>query len=311
MMQHIFLLRIGLCCVLLCSAIEARSQQVADKEFRPKVSPAAFSTGKGPRVAIDAGHFNFHTADDRYEPFAELLRRDGFVVESRSVEFSRSSLSDVNVLVIANALHERNVEKWSLPTPSAFKPEEIEAVRDWVNDGGALLLVADHMPFGGAAAELASMFGFSFTNGYARRPAPIGGIVSFSQSDDSLRDHPIVRGRNSGEAIRSATAFLGQAFSAKNGRAILVFPADASLALPTTAGEVTPQTPTVPAGGMLQGATTEFGKGRVAAFGEAAMFTAQLVGPDRVPVGMNSPDAGQNAQFALNVIRWLVGILPE
>lgn len=35
------------------------------------------------------------------------------------------------------------------------------------------------------------------------------------------------------------------------------------------------------------------------------MFTAQLVGEQRVPMGMNHPKAGQNYRFLLNVVRWL------
>ena len=46
-------------------------------------------------------------------------------------------------------------------------------------------------------------------------------------------------------------------------------------------------------------------KGRAAFFGEAAMFSAQLAGADRAPMGMNSPGAEQNAQFVLNLLHWL------
>jgi hypothetical protein len=49
------------------------------------------------------------------------------------------------------------------------------------------------------------------------------------------------------------------------------------------------------------------GRGRVAVFGEAAMFTAQLAGPERTPVGMNDPAAARNAQLLLNLMRWLAG----
>jgi cytochrome c peroxidase len=40
-------------------------------------------------------------------------------------------------------------------------------------------------------------------------------------------------------------------------------------------------------------------------FGEAAMFTAQLAGPAKNPMGMNSPEAKKNYQFLLNVVHWL------
>ncbi|MCH7766830.1 MAG: hypothetical protein IH916_09770, partial [Acidobacteria bacterium] len=43
--------------------------------------------------------------------------------------------------------------------------------------------------------------------------------------------------------------------------------------------------------------------------GEAAMCTAQVSGPERRPMGMNHPKAPQNAQFCLNVVRWLSGLL--
>ena len=46
-------------------------------------------------------------------------------------------------------------------------------------------------------------------------------------------------------------------------------------------------------------------EGRVAVFGEAAMFSAQVTGPNRSTMGMNAPVAAQNAPFLLNVMRWL------
>ncbi|MHC4507963.1 MAG: hypothetical protein ACYTAO_03255 [Planctomycetota bacterium] len=45
--------------------------------------------------------------------------------------------------------------------------------------------------------------------------------------------------------------------------------------------------------------------GRVAVFGEAAMFSAQLAGPKQRPMGMNASDAEQNHQLLLNVMHWL------
>jgi hypothetical protein len=51
------------------------------------------------------------------------------------------------------------------------------------------------------------------------------------------------------------------------------------------------------------------GRGRVAFFGEAAMFSAQVAGREKRPMGMNAPLAEQNAQFALNTLHWLSGLL--
>jgi hypothetical protein len=52
------------------------------------------------------------------------------------------------------------------------------------------------------------------------------------------------------------------------------------------------------------------GQGRVAVFGEAAMFSAQVVGPDKRPIGMNAPDARDNSRFALNLLHWLSAVQP-
>lgn len=292
----------------LLTAVSATAQQVADMEFVPRVSPPAFAPEAGPYVAIDEAHFNFHTADGRYAPFAALLRRDGFVVAPFAKAFNATTLADVDILVIANALNERNVEDWSVPTPSAFTADEIAAVREWVAGGGALLLIADHMPFGGAAAELGSAFGMTFTNGYALRSERSRETYMFSRADGTLEEHEIVSGRGPDEAITSVRSFTGQAFSVVDGLPLLEVPPDAFVSMPARAGDLTAETPRLPAAGLLQGATVTVGMGRVAAFGEAAMFSAQLAGPNRVPMGMNAPGAEQNAQFVLNVMHWLAGL---
>ena len=55
--------------------------RTVDRAFRPTLNEPAFETGKGPVVCVDETHNNFHTAVGTYLPFAELLRRDGYVVE--------------------------------------------------------------------------------------------------------------------------------------------------------------------------------------------------------------------------------------
>ena len=105
---------------------------------------------------LDEAHFNFHTVDGRYARFSKMLRRDGFVVEPLRSRFTQVTLASAKILVVANATAERNKDgDWTLPTPSPFGRDEIEVVRRWVSNGGSLFLIADHMPFGGAAADLA------------------------------------------------------------------------------------------------------------------------------------------------------------
>ena len=65
------------------------------------------------------------------------------------------------------------------------------------------------------------------------------------------------------------------------------------------------QSEKVPIEGWCQGAVMKVGDGRVAVFGEAAMFSAQVAGPKQQPMGMNAPGAEQNHQLLLNVMHWL------
>ncbi|HUE88267.1 MAG TPA: hypothetical protein VMO26_19500 [Vicinamibacterales bacterium] len=79
--------------------------------------------------------------------------------------------------------------------------------------------------------------------------------------------------------------------------------------MPEKAWQFSAATRREPAGGWLQGAVMRVESGRAAFFGEAAMFSAQVAGAERRPMGMNAPGAEQNFQFVLNVMHWLSGLL--
>ncbi|MGE0442600.1 MAG: DUF4350 domain-containing protein [Gemmatimonadales bacterium] len=287
--------------------------QVGDTAFTPTVEHPEWAPGAGPLVLLDEAHHNFHTTTGRYATFATLLRRDGMTVAPNTRPFSPAGLAKARVLVIANALGARNAGgNWNLPTPSAFTAEEIAAVRDWVTAGGSLLLIADHMPFPGAAADLAAAFGVTFQNGFATDRRAVTDEFGFRRADGSLGDHVVTRGRTAAERVDSVRSFTGQAFAVPAGAVgLLRVPTDGVILLPDTAWRFSDRTRRVSSAGMVQGALLRVGRGRVALFGEAAMFSAQVTGPDRHPFGMNAPNAGQNARFLLNVMHWLTGRLPD
>ena len=309
---------------LLFAAACTSVTQVPDLDFEPPITRAAFASGSGPIVAIDAAHHNFHTADGRYQTFAKLLRRDGFRVRSLDQPFTAETLDPIDILVISNALNVANVRKWELPTPSAFTADEVRVTSDWVHGGGSLLLIADHMPFPGAAEELAQELGLIFANGYASArtagDTSYSSLVRFDREQGTLLEHSITNGRDEAERIEHVVTFGGQAFrftqaAREHGSPLLRLPLDSRLSLPWQAGRFDRRTATVPAGELLQGAALELGSGRVAVFGEAAMFSAQRLETRKRGqeiavrlMGMNDPDASDNAQFALNVMRWLADV---
>ena len=297
---------------LLSRAVVA--QQRADPDFRPQVSAPAYMSGTGPIIGIDAGHNNWHTADGRFAPFAHLLEADGYQVRSFTLPLTPSRLSEIDVLVVANAAADTlSAGSERLPTAGAFTSEEVATISAWVAAGGRLLLIADHMPSGGEAYELAAAFGVLFTNGFAY--SGVGNPLPdmFRRSDGLLGEHAITRGRRPGEVIDSVATFRGQAFQARSAVSpILVYGPTAFSILPVdAAADFADDTPRVPSPGWFQGVALTHGAGHVAIFGEAAMFTAQVFGEQQRRLGMNHPAAAQNPQFILNVMHWLSDLLPE
>ena len=295
-----WLVPLAFCNVLL-------AQQVADTGYQPEIPNPEYAAAEGPVVFIDEGHHNFHTKNGRYKSFSDLLERDGYRVKEYKGAFIREHLAQGKILVISNALNEVNVEDWSLPNPSAFAKEEIETVRSWVSEGGSLFLIADHMPMAGAAGDLARAFGFEFTNGFVFDTISRGPAL-FNYEDETLIPGPITKGREESESVSQIATFTGQAFRIpEDASPILVFDDRYTNFLPEVAWEFDGTTERYNVEGMCQGAYLKFGKGRVVAFGEAAMFSAQLAGPEKRKMGMNNPVAPENYQLLLNIVHWLDG----
>lgn len=282
--------------LILAAASPAPGQQVLNPDADVSVAAPAYRPGKGPRVRIDQAHANFHVIDGRYAPFAKLLANDGYRVAGHAAPFTAESLADVDLLVISNATAPDGAD-------SAFTDAEIAAVKTWVKRGGALLLIADHAPFAGAAAKLGKAFGVSFKDGYAIDTASQG--KDLFRRGAGLADHPITRGAKGDGPVSQVRTFTGSAFEAPRAAPLLTLSEGFVLLRPTQPGVVDESTPRSPAGGLLQGAALTRGKGRVVVMGEAAMFSSQLAGPDKRIMGFGAEGAEQNQRFALNLIHWL------
>ncbi len=292
---------LGVMLALAAGAVSA--QQVPDRGYQPAIAKPRYAQGKGPVVCVDEAHHNFHKLGERFFAFGDLLRRDGYQLRASTEKFDAAALSKCGVLVISNA--QPGNASWNdypYPTPSAFTPAEITAVRDWVRGGGSLLLIADHMPLAGAAAALAAAFDVEFADGFAQRDPESEADDLFTREANTLRDHAITR---AGGGVSSVRTFTGQAFRAPKADPLLVFPEGYIQLLPVKAWQFPPDTRREPVAGWLQGAVQEVGKGRAAFFGEAAMFSAQLAGPEKIPMGMSSPGAEQNHRLVLNLLHWL------
>jgi rhodanese-related sulfurtransferase len=164
------------------------------------------------------------------------------------------------------------------------------------------------MPFPGAASDLGKAFGFTFHNGYAFESidGKPSGRVTFSKEDHSLASHSVTTGRNVSERVERVVTFTGQAFQIpEKAVSLLTFNDRFDVLFPDTAWVFDTYTKHIPAKGLSQGAVLDYHKGRVAVFGEAAMFSGQLSGQEKKPMGLNDPEAKQNLPFLLNLIHWL------
>src|ERR1700742_3667294 len=120
-----------------------------DTRYDASVAAPAYRANH-PRVLFDEGHRNFHTPGTRYRPFADLIRNDGYGIAANPGPFTAAALAGHDILIIANAMGATGVEAYWSP---AFTEAECRAVAEWVRAGGALLLIADHAPFGIAAEQ--------------------------------------------------------------------------------------------------------------------------------------------------------------
>ncbi|MBE0667303.1 MAG: hypothetical protein IH593_06455 [Bacteroidales bacterium] len=297
--------------ITLVVSATVSGQQVADTLYKPEIVTPAYAVGKGPVVLIDEGHFNFHTRDGRYLPFARLLERDGYITRGYIDAFELSKLKEARILVISNALNEANLTRWYKPVLPAFTAREVETVRSWVRNGGSLFLIADHMPMGGAAYDMAAAFGFEFTDGFAVDTTR-SGPAFFHRATGTLSDNVITNGRNPSEKVDTVASFTGQAFPVPDdATSILQFNDRYTLLLSDTAWGFDSTTRYKNIEHWSQLAYKKYGKGRVVVSGEAAMFSAQLAGPQQYRAGMNSPVARENYRLLLNIIHWLDGKMEQ
>ncbi|MEO8027731.1 MAG: DUF4350 domain-containing protein, partial [Bryobacteraceae bacterium] len=186
-------------------------------------------------------------------------------------------------------------------------PEECHAVREWIQRGGRLLLIADHAPMGSANQILARELGVTMGEGFTYDPkhsvAGSPSSIIFSRENRMLANHAITRGRNTAEQVNKVVAFTGQSLKGPPGSISILNLAD-------TAFDRADRTSvdSRPIAGPSQGLVFRLGRGRVAVMGEAAMLSAQLGGANRRPMGMNVK-GNDDRQFALNLMHWLSGRL--
>ena len=310
---------VGATCVVIVGlgviALQSRQPQY-DPSFNVTVDAPAYGQ-RGPVVLYDEGHLNTHTATDGYKPFADLVRNDGYEWTTSRSTFTKAMLESVSILIVVLPRGSND----SNDNP-AFSNEECSTVAEWVRQGGSLLLITDHWPYGASAATLGKQFQIEMSAGMTEDPKhcddELGDShIVFAKDNGLLGTHPITLGRTKAEQLNRVLTFTGQSIQGPEDAFPFLRLSDNAIDRPPTIPVVKRNGGNVqvemqygsplPAKNKAQGLALEVEKGRIVVLAEAGMLRAKRE-RNGMLVGMNRLDY-DNRQLALNIMHWLSKLL--
>jgi len=217
-----------------------------------------------------------HPDDSSYTRAAGLLRHLGHTVTAH-VEgpLDPGTLRDHDVLVIAHPAEER----WERTTGGSpvLAPEELEAVRDFVAEGGGLVVLAEEEQdkYGNNLAELLAMFGVTVEHTTVRDPRHAhGGVATWVVAEPATGDGLLA-------GVRTACFYRSGVLRAPGATVLFATSAEAD-----------------PAGAPLAVALP-YGKGRVVVFADSDLF------------GDDSIDDHDHRRLWGNVVTWAARVPEE
>lgn len=271
---------------------------------------------ESPVILFDRGHNNY-MYDESDQVIDKFLLRHGFIVRHHRTRINEGIPEGVDVYHTSNALAPENVDNWSLPTPSAFTPDEIRVLVDWVRNGGSLLLAIEHMPFGGSYDELAAALGIEVSNGFAVNRSLLhdyspenvsaAGYLLFLRNNGSMAAHPVINGQVPYGQIKHLATATGSAFRLPpKSTSLITLGSDIISLEPENSWVFTDETPRLSVAGWSQAGIMEIGDGRVAVLGDNFLVSApEYLEPPYIADETEAESGAHNHQFTLNLYRWL------
>jgi hypothetical protein len=263
-------------------------------------------TRSHPSILFDHAHKNHHRIDGSYHPWATLLSNDGCVVTGTDAPIDSLLLAHTDVYVTATAMGYK--DPGEIPP---YTDAEIAYAERWVHNGGSMLIITEHYPFGLAMQPLLNTFGVSVHNGYTEDttmtdPSVADALLFESSRGHVNTNHPVM------DNIERIVTFTGASVKGDSSWSpLLIFSGNAQnynvdIKVERDGGDTKVSVMYADhysGAGYVQGMCKEYGKGRIVVLAESALLTAQI---DRNgnAFGMNIPGR-DNKQFALNIIRWL------
>jgi hypothetical protein len=286
----------------------ARGQMLNDTPFDATINHPKYARGKGPAVLFDAGHFNFIVHMGLANPLIDVATADGYRVIVDSMKFTKPYLSNYKMIVIFPAMPFKFGSKKQVIDEITFTSDELNALHNWVKEGGSLLMFSEHAPIDKSVTPLFNKFGIQLSIGIvvdsiyhdsSSKATNKETLLLFTRRNGLLNaGHPITRGVRKGEEINKIMTYGGGGL--KGAGYTNIFKLSPSSTIKKYSRSEASGSPD------SQAIAGKFGKGKVVALGDCNGFTAMYVmqGSNKLSAGMQVAEYDWK-QFAINTLHWL------
>ena len=294
---------------LLLFTITSQAQLYNDSSFNANVVHPKFKKGYGPKILIDAGHHNFLVEIGLIKPLFDVASSDGYQIKIDSMQFTKEYLSNYNIVVIWPAMPFKFGSKNQVTDEITFTTDELNALHDWVSNGGSLLMFSEHAPIDKSVTPLFNKFGIQLSTGIVvdslnsdtpiEMPSWKYSFLKFTSKNGLLNtEHPITKGEKKNERISNILTYVGGGLTGDGYTNI--FKLSSSAIIKKWSGSMPSGTPN------SQCLAGNVGKGKLVALGDCNGFIAMNVksGGYKLSAGMHVSGYDWK-QFVLNTLHWL------
>ena len=294
---------------LLLFTIKSQAQMLNDSPFDANVVDPKFKKGYGPKILIDAGHHNFVVELGLNKPLFDVASSDGYQIKIDSMQFTKEYLSNYNIVVIWPAMPFKFGSKNQVTDEITFTTDELNALHDWVSNGGSLLMFSEHAPIDKSVTPLFNKFGIQLSTGIVvdslnsdtpiEMPSWKYSFLKFTSKNGLLNtEHPITKGEKKNERISNILTIGGSGLTGDGYTNILKL--SSSAMIKKWNGTMPSGTPN------SQCLAGNVGKGKLVALGDCNGFTAMSLKSGGYKLSAGMQVSGYDwKQFVLNTLHWL------
>ena len=294
---------------LLLFTIKSQAQLYNDSSFNANVVHPKFMKGYGPKILIDAGHHNFLVEIGLIKPLFDVASSDGYQIKIDSMPFTKEYLSNYKLVVIMTAMPFKYGSKNQVTDEITFTTDELNALHDWVSNGGSLLMFSEHAPIDKSVTPLFNKFGIQLSTGIVvdslnsdtpiEMPSWKYSFLKFTSKNGLLNtEHTITKGEKKNERISNILTIGGSGLTGDGYTNILKL--SSSAMIKKWNGTMPSGTPN------SQCLAGNVGKGKLVALGDCNGFTAMSLKSGEYKLSAGMQVSGYDwKQFVLNTLHWL------